>query len=84
MLIATWHTLAAKRVADRHFSRSGLKADFAGRTTHWVNSLISVAELAGQGLVIGLLPFSLAQERPDLMPLTEALAAAATGAENVG
>ncbi len=38
-----------------------------------VNSILTVAELVGQGLGIGLLPLFLAQDRPQLRQLTEAL-----------
>lgn len=41
--------------------------------TYRVNSVLSVAELVGQGLGIGLLPMFLAQGRVDLVPLTGAL-----------
>lgn len=38
-----------------------------------VNSILTVAELIGQGLGIGILPVFLAQRRADLMALTEVL-----------
>jgi DNA-binding transcriptional LysR family regulator len=38
-----------------------------------VNSVLSVAELVGKGLGIGLLPLFLAQGRSDLIQLTDAL-----------
>jgi DNA-binding transcriptional LysR family regulator len=38
-----------------------------------VNSILTVAELIGQGLGIGILPVFLAQRRADVVPLTEAL-----------
>jgi DNA-binding transcriptional LysR family regulator len=41
--------------------------------TYRVNSVLSVAELVGQGLGIGLLPLFLAQGRQDLVQLTAAL-----------
>lgn len=38
-----------------------------------VNSILTVAELVGQGLGIGILPVFLAQRRADIVPLTEVL-----------
>lgn len=38
-----------------------------------VNSILTVAELVGQGLGIGILPVFLAQRRADVTPLTEVL-----------
>jgi DNA-binding transcriptional LysR family regulator len=49
----------------RHFPRAA--------PTYRVNSIQSVAELVARGLGVGLLPLFLAQDRAELMPLTEPL-----------